>query len=214
MALIVFFVVVNGSKWLFGSKRLPTPGLKHKILLKKLREVGIDDKDLRIIQNLCYKQEASVRVGNAETETIPMKKGVRQGCVASPDLFNLYQEMIMRATTNMAGIKVGSININNIRYTDDTALVATSRLNLQRLVDKVVVKISGRNFILDLVESWRTKYVAERALHRPHSISNDLPPPKRRKCAVKGCVNTTKRVHHICHLHTCGKCGQASNKVT
>ena len=114
--------------------------LKHEIVLKKPGEVGIDDKDLRIIQNLYYEQEASVRVGNAETETIPITKGVRQGCVASPDLFNLYQEMIMRATTNMAGIKVGGININNIRYADDTALIATSQVNLQRLVARVVVE--------------------------------------------------------------------------
>ena len=113
--------------------------LKHEIVLKKIQEVGIDDKDLRIIQNLYYKQEASVRVGNAETETIPFKKGARQGCVASPDLFNLYQKMIMRATINMAGIKVGGININNIRCADDTALITTSQVNLQRLVDRVVV---------------------------------------------------------------------------
>ena len=114
--------------------------LKHEIVLKKLQEVGIDDKDLRIIQNLYYEQKASVRVGNAETETIPIKKGVRQRCVASPDFFNLYQEMIMRVTTNMAGIKVVGININNIRYADDTALIATSQVNLQRLVDRVVVE--------------------------------------------------------------------------
>ena len=114
--------------------------LKHEILLKKLQEVGIDDKDLRIIQNIYYEQKASVQVGNAETETIPIKKGVRQGCITSPDLFNLYQEMIMRVTTNIAGIKVGGININNIRYTDDTALIATSQVNLQRLVDRVVVE--------------------------------------------------------------------------
>ena len=56
--------------------------LKHEIVLKKLQKVGIDDKDLKIIQNQYYEQEASVRVGNAETETIPVKKGVRQGCVA------------------------------------------------------------------------------------------------------------------------------------
>ena len=51
--------------------------LKHEIVLKKLREVGIDDKDLRIIQNLYYEQEASVRVGNTKTETVPIKKNVR-----------------------------------------------------------------------------------------------------------------------------------------
>ena len=126
--------------------------LKHEVvaLLKKLREVGIDDKDLRIVQNLYYEQEASVRVGNAETETIPFKKGVRQGCVASPDLFNLYQEMIMRVTLNMAGIKVGGININNIRYADDTALIATSQVNLQRLVDRVVVKSNAYGMEVNL----------------------------------------------------------------
>ena len=74
-------------------------------------------------------------------------------------------------------------------------------------------KISKRNFFLNLVESWRTKNVAELTLLRPDPVSNDLPPPKRRKCAMKGCVNTTKTVCHICHLHMCGKCGQASNKV-
>ena len=68
--------------------------------------MGLDDKDLRIVQNLYYEQEASVRVGNTKTETVPIEKGVRQGCVASPDLFNLYQEMIKRVMANMAGIKV------------------------------------------------------------------------------------------------------------
>ena len=75
-------------------------------------------------------------------------------------------------------------------------------------------KICRCDFILDLVESLRTKYVAERALLRPDPLSNDLRPLLRRKYAVKGCVNTTKTVCHICHLHTCGKCGQASYKVT
>ena len=78
--------------------------LKHEIVLRKLQEVGIDDKDLMIVQNLHHEQEASLRIGNTETETVPIKKGVRQGCVASPDLFNLYQEMIMSVTTNMEDV--------------------------------------------------------------------------------------------------------------
>ena len=70
--------------------------LEHETVLKKLREVGIDDKDLKIVQNLYYKQESSVQVGNTETETVPIKKGVQQRCIASPDLFNFYQEMILQ----------------------------------------------------------------------------------------------------------------------
>ena len=75
-------------------------------------------------------------------------------------------------------------------------------------------KISRRDVFLDLFESLRIKYVAERALLRPDPISNNLPSSKRRKGAVKECVNTTKTVCHICKLHTCGKCVQASYKVT
>ena len=96
-----------------------------------------------------------------------------------------------------------------------TNILDIAALNSWVIYKKVTgEKISRRNFILDLVESLRTKYVVERTLLCPDPISNDLPPPKRRKCAVKGCMNTTKTVCHICKLHTCGKCGQASYKVT
>ena len=81
-------------------------------------------------------------------------------------------------------------------------------------IRKLLVRKSVVVILLDLAESWTTKNVPKRASLRPDSISNDLPPPKRRKCAMKGCVNSTKTVCHICHLHTSGKCGQASNKVT
>ena len=96
-----------------------------------------------------------------------------------------------------------------------TNILEIAALNSWVIYKKVTgEKISRRDFILDLLESLRTKYVAERVLLCPDPISNTIPPPKRRKCAVKGCVNTTKTVCHICKLHTCGKCGQASYKVT
>ena len=96
-----------------------------------------------------------------------------------------------------------------------TNILDIATLNSWVIYQKVTgEKISRRDFILDLVESLRTKYVAERALLRPDAISNDLQPPKRQKCAVKGCVNTTKTVCLICKLHTGRKCGQASYKVT
>ena len=96
-----------------------------------------------------------------------------------------------------------------------TNILDIAALNSWVIYKKVTrEKISRRDFILDLVKSLRTKYIVERTLLRPDPVSNDLPPPKRRKCAVKGCVNTTKTVCHICKLRTCGKCVQPSYKVT
>ena len=63
-----------------------------------------------------------------------IKRGVRQGCVLSPDLFNLYSEVIMRDLTELEGIKFGGRNLNDIRYADDTALIADSKEKLQNLM--------------------------------------------------------------------------------
>ena len=71
-----------------------------------------------------------------------IKRGVRQGCVLSPDLFNLYSEVIMRELVELEGIKIGGRNLNNIRYADDTVLVADSEDKLQRLV-QALVQASG-----------------------------------------------------------------------
>ena len=100
-------------------------------------------------------------------------------------------------------------------FTVWTNTLNIAALNSWFIYRKVIgKKISRRDFIRNLVESLRTKYVAEQALLCPDPISNDLPSLKRRKCAVKRCVNNTKTVCHICHLHTCGNYGQASYKVT
>ena len=90
-----------------------------------------------MIRNLYWQQKASVRLESGLTEWTDIKRGVRQGCVISPDIFNLYSEAILRQIEGMPGIRVGGININNIRYADDTVLIATSQKNLQMLVDKV-----------------------------------------------------------------------------
>lgn len=112
--------------------------VKHKAILQQLESIGIDDKDLRLIQNLYYSQTATIRCGGCMSDPVAIKKGVRQGCVASPDLFNLYQETIMRGIADLEGVKVGGVNINNIRYADDTAIIATSETKLQNLMDRVV----------------------------------------------------------------------------
>lgn len=103
--------------------------------MKMLEDLNVDGKDLRLIKNLYWKQEAAVRVCNGETRMQEIKRGVRQGCVMSPDFFNLYAEIIMRKLIDLEGIKVGGVNVNNIRYADDTTLIADSQEKLQNLID-------------------------------------------------------------------------------
>ena len=89
-----------------------------------LARLGIDEKDLRVIKNLYYQQKAVVRVGDELTELVEIRRGVRQGCVLSPDLLTLYGEVIMREFDMMDGFSLGGTNPNNVRYADDTVLIA------------------------------------------------------------------------------------------
>ena len=90
--------------------------VRHERLLEMLRNIGIDDKDYRIIKNLYYLQQAAVRIPGGLTEWTEIKRGVRQGCGMSPDLFNLYSESILRPLDSIdRGISVNGVTINNIR---------------------------------------------------------------------------------------------------
>ena len=98
----------------------------HNKLWKILKEVGIPD---HLLRNLYAGQEATVRTGHGTTDWFQLGKRVRQGCILSPCLFNLYAEYIMRNTwleEAQAGIKFSGRNINNLRYADDTTLMAES----------------------------------------------------------------------------------------
>ena len=93
-----------------------------------------------LLRNLYAGQEAAVRTGHGTTDWFPIGKGVRQGCILKPCLFNLYAEYIMRNAglkEAQAGIKIARRNINNIRYVDDTTLVAESEEKLKSLLMKV-----------------------------------------------------------------------------
>ena len=114
--------------------------VKHDKLFNLLTELDIDGKDLRIIRNLYWDQNATVRVDGEFSQPTKIKRGVRQGCVLSPDLFNLYSENILRNLDDLNGIKVNGENINNIRYADDTALIAGSQEDLQKLLNTVVAE--------------------------------------------------------------------------
>ena len=107
---------------------------------KILKELGIPDHLTCLLRNLYAGQEATVRTGHGVTDWFQIGKGVRQGCILSPCLFNLYAEYIMRNTgleEAQAGIKIARRNINNLRYADDTTLMAESEEQLKSLLMKV-----------------------------------------------------------------------------
>ena len=93
-----------------------------------------------LLRNLYAGQEATVRTGHGTTDWFQIGKEVRQGCILSPYLFNFYAEYIMRNAgleEAQAGIKIGGRNINNLRYADDTPLMAESEEELKSLLIKV-----------------------------------------------------------------------------
>ena len=99
--------------------------------------MGIPDHLTCLLRNLYAGQEATVRTGHGTTDWFEIGKGVRQGCILSPCLFNLYVEYIMRNAgleETQAGIKIARRNINNLRYADDTTLMAESEEELKSLL--------------------------------------------------------------------------------
>src|SRR5574338_385607 len=112
----------------------------HNKLWKTLEEMRIPDHLTCLLRNLYAVQEATVRTGHGTRDWFQIKKGVRQGCILSPCLFNFYAEYIMRNAgleETQAGIKIAGRNINNLRYADDTTLMAESEEELKSLLMKV-----------------------------------------------------------------------------
>ena len=112
----------------------------HNQLWKILKEVGIPDHLTCLLRNLYASQEATVRTGHGTTDWFQIGKGVRQGCILSPCLFNLYAEYLMRNAgleEAQAGIKTAGRNTNNLRYADNTTLMGESKEELKSLLMKV-----------------------------------------------------------------------------
>ena len=110
---------------------------------KILKEMGIPDHLTCLLRNLYAGQEATVRTGHRATDWFQIGKEVRQGCILSPWLFNLYAEYIRRNAgleETQAGIKIARRNINNLRYADDTTFMAESEEELKSLLMKVKVE--------------------------------------------------------------------------
>ena len=110
---------------------------------KMLKEMGAPDHLTHLLRNLHAGQEATVRTGHGTTDWFQIGKGVHQGCILSRCLFNFYAEYIMRNAgleQAQAGIKIAGRNINNLRYADDTTLMAESEEELESLLMKVKEK--------------------------------------------------------------------------
>ena len=112
----------------------------HNKLWKILKEIGIPDHLNCLLRNLYAGQEAAVRTGHGTPDWFQTEKGVRQGCILSPCLFNLNAEYIMRnpgLDDSQSGIKIAKINSNNLRYADNTPLMAESEKELKSLLMRV-----------------------------------------------------------------------------
>ena len=112
----------------------------HNKLWKTLKAMGIPDHLTCLLKNLYVGQEAIVRIRHGTMDWFKIGKGVQQGCILSPCLFNLYAEYFMRNARlyeAQAGIKISGRNINNHKYADNTTLMAESEEELKRLLMKV-----------------------------------------------------------------------------
>jgi len=107
--------------------------VKHHEIMKDLEQIGIDQKDRRLIENLYWEQMAAISIDGDLSEWTNIKRGVRQGCVISPDLFSLYTELLMRKVIE-GNLKVNGHPISEIRYADDTVLISDNERNLQEML--------------------------------------------------------------------------------
>ena len=114
--------------------------MDHNKLWKILKEMKIRDHLTCLLRHIYADQEATVRTGHGTTDWFQIGKGVRQGCILSPCLFNMYAEYIMRNAgleEAQAGIKIAEKIINNLRYADDTTLMVESEEEVKSLLMKV-----------------------------------------------------------------------------
>ena len=128
----IYFCLIDSAK--------PFDCMDHNKLWTILKEMGIPDHLTCLLRNLSVGQEATLRTGHETTDWFQIGKGVRQGYIMSPCLFNLYAEYIMRNVALVeaqAGIKNAERNINNLRYADDTTLMTESEEKLKSLLMKV-----------------------------------------------------------------------------
>ncbi|GFS24159.1 retrovirus-related Pol polyprotein LINE-1 [Elysia marginata] len=109
--------------------------------MEVLSKAGIPSHERRLVCEIYWNQSAKVKLTSGTTEDIMVQRGVRQGCFLAPSLFNLYSEYLQQeAISGKSGIVINGVNINNIRYKDDTVILAKSEGHLQAMLDRIVDK--------------------------------------------------------------------------
>ena len=110
--------------------------VKHDKLVEVMKKTGIPELEIRLITNLYWKQQAVVKTAEGLSNSVNIQQGVRQGCILSPILFNLYSEwMTKEIEENTEGIKINGDIIRDCRYADDAAMLADTTEKLQKSVD-------------------------------------------------------------------------------
>ena len=127
------------------SKEFDT--VKHESLVDLLQSLDVDKSETRLLTNLYWKQTAAVRCGDDISEWLDIKQGVRH-------LFALYTEMIMRELEDIDGFRIGGTVVNNLRYADDTMIIAESEEQFQRLINVVVTKSEEKGLYLNSAKSF------------------------------------------------------------
>ena len=159
----------------------------HDQLIACLEKIGVDGRDIRIIANLYWHQKAAIRIQNQLSPFTSIQRGVRQGCVLSPYLFNIYTEFIFRECEHLPGINIHGTNINNLRYADDTALITDNQDNLQNLVTKVKEE-SGKAGLHMNVKKTKTMLISRK--------------PENKKLVIKVDDETLQQVSKYIYLGT------------
>lgn len=137
----------------------------HDRLIECLQMVNLDGKDIRIITNLYWDQLAALRIDNQITEYIKIERGVRQGCVLSPCLFNICTEMIFREIEDRPGVCMGGRNITNIRFADDTTLLAKDEKTLNDTL--LTIKAESLKYGLSMNSSKTKTMVISKKVEKP-----------------------------------------------
>src|SRR5688572_4012079 len=154
-----------------------------------LQELDIDGKDIRVVRNLYWEQTACMRVDRHFSDSTEIRSGVRQGCVFSPDLFNIYSKKIMLVIDSVEGFIIGGFNMNNIRFADDAGLLAASKEKLQELLNKVA-EASKRKGLSINIKKTECMVISKKISPYIHLASH--PEDERQGVTVLGILRTTK----------------------